>query len=123
MGRTAILSLNISRGVSPKVAQQLTVLLQIAFMDQRFHPVSVGGGTLVTTKRPLLGNMLSSSSLHNMLLWQWFNVSNIPLVLALSNNKSKISSVIIFLTFDELIEIQILDKVKKKRGFIATLKL
>ena len=123
MGRTAILSLNISRGVSPKVAQQLTVLLQIAFMDQHFHPVSVSDKTLVTTKRPLLGNMLSSSLLHNMLLWQWFNVSNIPLVLALSNNKSKISSVIIFLTFDELIEIQILDKVNKKRGFIATLKL
>ena len=58
MERIATPSLNISRGVSPKVAQQLTVLLQIALMDHHFHPVSVSDKTLVTTKRPLLGNIV-----------------------------------------------------------------
>lgn len=55
MERIAIQSLNTLRGASPKVAQQFAVLCHIVSMCQHFHPVSVCGGTLVTSRRSIIG--------------------------------------------------------------------
>lgn len=55
MERIATQFSNTLRGASPKVAQQFAVLFQIVSMYQHFHPVSVCGKTLVTSRCLIIG--------------------------------------------------------------------